>query len=155
MSEQGREPRIDPQPGELGDGMVDVPGGTEIAGGRDTGADAGAGVTSGTGPGGGTGMARDDAATRTTATRTRRRRNPSARTRIADRGVARRCADDLRDRGRIVMEGQVAGAEDEVPGPRQHGSRPRRLASVKQEPVAPPPRDGHWDPRSSSGASKR
>ena len=27
MSEQGEEPRIEPQPGELGEGRVDVPGG--------------------------------------------------------------------------------------------------------------------------------
>jgi hypothetical protein len=54
MSEQGGEPRIDPQPGELGEGRVDVPGGAEIAGGRDTGAEAGGGSTPGGGPGGAT-----------------------------------------------------------------------------------------------------
>jgi hypothetical protein len=52
MSEQGEEPRIEPQPGELGEGRVDVPGGAEIAGGRDTGADAGGGAAPGGGPGG-------------------------------------------------------------------------------------------------------
>ena len=46
------EPSIDPQPGELGEGRVDVPGGAEIAGGRATGGPAGAGSTSGGGPGG-------------------------------------------------------------------------------------------------------
>jgi hypothetical protein len=54
MSEQGGEPRIDPQPGELGEGRVDVPGGAEIAGGRDTGAEAGGGSAPGGGPGGAT-----------------------------------------------------------------------------------------------------
>jgi hypothetical protein len=54
MSEQGGEPSIDPQPGELGEGRVDVPGGAEIAGGRDTGAEAGGGATPGGGPGGAT-----------------------------------------------------------------------------------------------------
>jgi hypothetical protein len=52
MSEQGGEPRIDPQPGELGEGRVDVPGGAEIAGGRDTGAEPGGGAAPGGGPGG-------------------------------------------------------------------------------------------------------
>ena len=52
MSEQGGEPRIDPQPGEVGEGRVDVPGGAEIAGGRDTGAEAGGGAAPGGGPGG-------------------------------------------------------------------------------------------------------
>jgi hypothetical protein len=37
MSERRDEPSIDPQPGEIGGGQVDVPGGTE------GGADAGAG----------------------------------------------------------------------------------------------------------------
>jgi hypothetical protein len=52
MSEQDGEPRIDPQPGEVGEGRVDVPGGAEIAGGRDTGAEAGGGAAPGGGPGG-------------------------------------------------------------------------------------------------------
>ena len=46
------EPSIDPQPGELGDRRVDVPGGAEIAGGRATGGEAGRGSTPGGGPGG-------------------------------------------------------------------------------------------------------
>jgi hypothetical protein len=32
MTEQGKEPSIDPQPGEIGDGQVDVAGGTEQVG---------------------------------------------------------------------------------------------------------------------------
>lgn len=52
MSEERQEPSIDPQPGELGDGQVDVRGGTEFAGGRDMGAEAGRGTLAGSGPGG-------------------------------------------------------------------------------------------------------
>ncbi len=55
MSERD-EPSIDPQPGELGDGRVDVRGGTELAGGRDTGDGR-----MGTGPGGHTGGDPDQA----------------------------------------------------------------------------------------------
>ena len=44
MSEQPREPSIDPQPGELGDGQVHVRGATELAGGRATGSRAGWGT---------------------------------------------------------------------------------------------------------------
>ncbi len=54
MSER-EEPSIDPQPGELGDGRVDVRGGTELAGGRATGDPAGGGERGGAGPGGYTG----------------------------------------------------------------------------------------------------
>ncbi len=57
---QGDEPRIDPRPGELGDGMAEVHGGTEIAGGRATGGPAGAGAASGGPPGGKAGTGEDD-----------------------------------------------------------------------------------------------
>jgi len=54
MSER-EEPSIDPQPGKLGEGRVEVPGATELAGGRATGDEAGGGERGGTGPGGYTG----------------------------------------------------------------------------------------------------